>query len=402
MFSLPGGVQVTSSPPLPTTVPTSTLPDEERGGVDNGPGVVTTLLRYGTDTRYTLRRRTTIGSAADRDIVIREPGVSSHHCRLEHKRGRLLVTDGRSKNGTFFEGERDNSFILKPGKMFSAGPHGCQFLALDDEMCTHYPALAEILGLQQEHSLRSETPSPADMILVACSGAPLLIESEPHCEQHRLADIVHKISLFRARPFVELASEPSAVADTPSLLRKRARKATLVIDLESVKYPLDPTAVSMMFSSRYQVRVIALARSVDIADEAFGNHARELHRIWLPPIANRPQEVGRLLDRMFIDEDSPLRMSLFTPENERALLSYSWPENFLALRQAATWLTAVARAGSVNQAAVDLGDLGPKRSTLQNWYKGRVGLSHPLVPDVIGKAMLAAPPKSAIQKKRGS
>ena len=393
---------MTSSPSLRTTVRTSTLSDEERGGVDNGPDVVTTLLRYGTDTRHTLRRRTTIGSAADRDIVIRDPGVSSHHCRLEQENGRLLVTDERSKNGTFFEGERANSFILKPGKMFSAGSNGCQFLALDDEMCTHYPELAEILGLQQAHSLRSETPSPADMILVACSGAPLLIESEPHCEQHRLADIVHKLSLFRARPFVELASEPNAVADLPTLVRKRARKATLVIDLESVTYPLDPTAVSMMFSSRYQVRVIALARSVDIADKAFGkNHARELHRIWLPPIANRPQEVGRLLDRMFLDEASPLRMSLLTPENESALLSYSWPENFLALRQAATWLTAVARAGSVNKAAVDLGDLGPKRSTLQNWYTGRVGLSHPLLPDAIGKAMLAAPPKSAIRKRRG-
>ena len=385
---------MTTNPSLDTT----TLPEEQRGGVDNGPGVVKALLRYGTDTRHPLSTRTTIGSAADCDIVITDPGISKHHCRLDHKRGRLRVTD-ESKNGTYFEGERDKSFILKAGKMFAVGPNACQFLALDDEMCTHYPELTEILGLQQEHSVRSETPSPADMILAARNGAPLLIESQPHCEQHRLAGIVHKVSLFRARPFIDLASERNTFADLPTLLRKRARKATLVIDLERVEDPFDPSVVSMMFSSKYQVRVIALARSVDIADTAFGkNHARALHRILLPPVATRPQAVGRLLDRMFIDEDSPLRMSLLAPENESALLNYSWPDNFLSLRGAAKWLTAIVRAGSINQAAVDL---GVKRTTLHNWYSEQVGLSRNLVPDRIAGAMLGASAKSAIRKKHG-
>jgi hypothetical protein len=43
----------------------------------------------------------TLGSAADSDIVIRDPTVSSHHASIRHKDLRFILTDLDSTNGTF-------------------------------------------------------------------------------------------------------------------------------------------------------------------------------------------------------------------------------------------------------------------------------------------------------------
>jgi DNA-binding NtrC family response regulator len=90
--------------------------------------------------------------------------------------------------------------------------------------------------------------------------------------------------------------------------------------------------------------VIALARSLAVADQALGErHARQLQHIWLPPIASRPEAVDRLLDRRFVERSSPLRMSRMTPDNQRALRAYRWPGNFASLREAADRLVLGAR-----------------------------------------------------------
>jgi hypothetical protein len=264
-------------------------------------------------------------------------------------------------------------------------PH--RLLALNDEMRACYPALIDILGDSlgnllgepEEHGPRREMPSPGDMIVAAVDGAHLLIHSEPHCEQDHLARIIHRISKLRARPIVELEREQVPVdrASQLGLIRRRATRSTLVLDLGSNDTRLPTSFVSAVFAARYRIRVIALVRSLEVADAALGEYARQMTYARLRPVASRPEAIDRLLDRMLVERGSPLRTSQVTPENQRALRTYGWPDNFASLREAADRLTAIARAGSINGAA---STLGIPRATLHHWYSKILGLSPPLVP----------------------
>ncbi|HEX7837048.1 MAG TPA: FHA domain-containing protein, partial [Kofleriaceae bacterium] len=155
------------------------VPDAERGGVREVRDAVTWLL-CGTDTLHALPplrrgiRHCTLGSAPGQDIVIPSPYVSAQHCRLVRTRLGLRVVDRGSENGTYFEGRRKRSFYLEPGKVFTVGARVHRVLALDDEMYAHYPALAAILGYEDERAIPSETPSPSDLIAAAVAGSHML------------------------------------------------------------------------------------------------------------------------------------------------------------------------------------------------------------------------------------
>lgn len=362
---------------------TRTTPEAERAGPLEGPNWVTSLLLYGTDTLSIFPRtvkQITLGSAPGQSIVVASPFVSARHCRLERKRSTLRVTDERSKNGTWFEGAREPWFYLTPGKTFIVGARPHRFLALNDQMRASYPALVDILGAEREHAIDSarEPPSPSDVIVAATAGSPLLITSEPHCDQDRLARIVHGISLVREHPIVELGASqvPADRKAQTELIKRHAARSTLVLDLGDHNKPLDPAFVAMLFKPRHQVRVIVLARAAVVADKALGRqHGARLQEIWLRPVAGRPEAIDRLFDRMLEERNSPLRMSYLAPANQDAVRSHGWPENFASLRQAAAWLTAIYRLGSIHKAAHAL-QIAP--ATLHYWYSHTLKLFSPL------------------------
>jgi len=360
-------------------VRTRTVPEMLQGSTFEGPKVVTSLLMYGTDVEYDLspiKKRFTLGALPARDISIRSPFVSGMHCRLDRKLLGLRVTDEGSKNGTYFEGEREKAFYLRPGKMFAVGARMHRLLALNDEMRACYPMLTDILGKTDPHATRGEMLTSADLIIAAVHGTHLLITSEPECDQVRLAQIVHAISRLKSRPMVEIDQVPDDQAKQHDLLRRAAR-STLVVDLGSGDVRLPASFVTMMFSSKYQVRVIALVRSIGVANEVLSDwYLRQMQPVLLRPIARRPEAVHRLLDRMFVERNSPLRVFDMTAENQCALRTYSWPDNFASLRQAADRLTSITAQGSIRKAAHELA-IPP--ATLYHWYSKIMGLSRPLV-----------------------
>ncbi|HET7500822.1 MAG TPA: hypothetical protein VFK02_07460, partial [Kofleriaceae bacterium] len=231
-----------------------------------------------------------------------------------------------------------------------------------------------------EHAPRAETPSPCDMILIAASNGHLLITSEPDCEQDRLAQLVHGLSQLRGREIVERTRGqvpdvhvPGAQAKQRQLLGAAAR-STLVLDLGDDDTRLASTFVTAVFSPRYRIRVIVLARDVTVADRVLGEYTRRLQHIWLPPVGNRPDEVDRRLDRLFMERGSALRVSQMLPEDQNALRTHDWPGNFASLRKAADILVAIHRLGSVPKAASAL-QMAP--STLYYWFNETIGLSLP-------------------------
>ena len=360
---------------------TQAVPDVERGGVHEGPDRVTWLQLYGTDTLHALRplrrgiKHYTLGSASDQDIVIRSPYVSPQHCRLVRTPLGLRVVDQGSKNGTYFEGRRKRSFYLEPGQAFTVGARAYRVLALDAEMHAHHPALTAILGSEDEHTGQRETPSPRDLIVAAVAGSHMLITSEPHCDQDRLARIVHAISLFRERPLVALGHVPGEQARQGAPALHQA--ATVLLNLADNRARLDPAFTSQLFSPRCQTRVIALARSVGVANAALGkHHVKEMEQVWLAPLRDRSAAIHRLLDGMFQERSSSLRVSAMTPQNQDALRRYRWAGNFASLREAADRLAAVAREPSLRRAALAL---GVPPATFHNWYANIMGLELPLL-----------------------
>jgi len=355
------------------------VPEGLQGGTFQGPDVVTSLLLYDAGTEHPLHPAKTgfvVGSAPDCDLAIESAFVSARHCRLERKPSGLEVSDLGSKNGTYFEGRRESVFHLRPGKTFVVGAQPHRFLALNDEMRTLYPALIDILGEPDAHAIRSETPSPSDLILAAVGGAHIMIASEPYCEQNRLAGIIHRCSLLRSRPMVEIDQVPVDRGQQLELVQDRAVQTTLVLDLGDNDVRLPSSFVTTVFSTRYQVRVIVLARSYDVAAEALGErYVRQMQPVALRPIASRRAAIDRLLDRMLLERDCPLRMSAITPDNQDALRAHRWPDNFASLREAADRLSAITRFGSVHKAALAL-RIPP--ATFYHWYSKIVRLSHPL------------------------
>lgn len=357
------------------------VPDVQSGGVHAGPDVVTWLQLYGTDMMYALRplrrgiKHYTFGSALDQDIVLPSPYVSARHGRLVRTPLGLRVVDLKSRNGTYLDGRRKKSFYLEPGQTFVIGARSHRVLALNDEMHTHYPALAAILGYEDERVTHSETPSPSDLIVAAVAGPHMLIVSEPHCDQDRLARIVHAVSLLRQRPLVafDQVTVEQAMQGDPAL----SQAATVLLNLEDRRVPLDPTFTSRLFSPRYLTRVIALARSVRVANAVLGeHHVKQMKQVQLRPLSGRPGAIHRLLDAMFQERGSSLRVSAMTLHNQATLRSHPWDRNFASLWEAADRLVGVARQGSLRKAALALG-IPP--ATFHHWYAYTVGLTQPLL-----------------------
>jgi hypothetical protein len=390
---------------------TPIVPPEQRAGTYETDDDVTGLLWYGTHTILDLprdRRRSTIGKATDRDLVVVGDGVSAHHGVLERRARGMFVTDDASTNGLAydvdrhfglalkpsFEDKRDTGqgFCLVPGMTLVLGAEPYRLIALDDAMRKHHGMLIEIVGREDEVRSASEggeTPSPSDVILAADGPGHLLITGKPGCAQDELACIIHEISKRRDQPLVKIDRVPEDRQEQSALLKRRAAKGTLVLDLGTDRKRLDPAFVSSMFSPSYQIRVMVIARTSSQARRALGHqHWRPLMHIALCPMSRRRAAIHRLLDEQLAARGSVLRVEDLTPHNRRMLLINPWRENLAAVRQAAVRLDAIVSNGFSRRRAAAA--LGIARQTFYDWCNGTMRLSKPLVTESRQAALLAA------------
>lgn len=378
-----------SKPPQPGT---ATTPDEEKGG-DDDPDLAKRLLWCKAGQLFPLLRSAktlSIGSDPDAQICISSPYVSLKHGRLVVTRPRWstrtvwTMQDLGSKNGTFLAGERLDEFPIPPGTTFLLGAQSNRMLALDDEMHRRYPELVDILGDESEHPVgRADTSTPCDVILAARNNDNVLIVSEPHCEQTRLARIIHAISHLRDREPVERrGSELPTDGEGRKAFKKLAERSTLVLDLGDDDQPLDKATLEGLFRARNRIRVIVLATHEDTAFRALRGRYSPRQRIELRPLAKRPEAIPRLLDHALEEEGSALRAAFLTTENRQALQRAAWPENFASLREVAHWLALIVRHGSAHQAAIAL---GVTPSVFYRWLR-KLGLNKPFAPAMAGAA----------------
>jgi pSer/pThr/pTyr-binding forkhead associated (FHA) protein len=68
-----------------------------------------------------------IGSHADREILLEDPGVSTLHAKIVNEGNRWKVIDQMSANGTFVNDRRSNASFLSAGDRLRFGPVECVF-----------------------------------------------------------------------------------------------------------------------------------------------------------------------------------------------------------------------------------------------------------------------------------
>ncbi|MBA3458665.1 MAG: FHA domain-containing protein [Deltaproteobacteria bacterium] len=371
-------------PPAEPPPKTKTQPESLRVPYFDGPDVVTGLRVVGTGIEFTLpreQRSFSLGSFPDNDVALPPGYLSRKHCVLERHSGVLRVIDKGSTNGTIFDIRREETFDLRPGNTFVAGPF--EFLAVNDEMRRASPVLAGILGPEGdpsapssfEPSNKSET-SPSAMMMLATSGRPVLIIAEPGCDQARLARVLHEMSLVRARPPVILGPLPSDRARQREIL-DAASRSSLLVTIDDDSEVIDAAFASSAFSSSFRIRVIATTPSLERARSVLSaEHVDKMGIVKLPALAFRTT-LPALLDHALAERGAMVRFSQLTAGNQSALQGFGWPRNLDDLRFFAERIDLLSRT-SLRSAAKTLGYKA--HSTLSEWL-AKVGLTLPLVAD---------------------
>jgi hypothetical protein len=161
----------------------------------------------------------------------------------------------------------------------------------------------------------------------------------------------------------------------------------LEVDIGDEPQPLDPRMVASLFSPSYQIRIIVITRTVELASALLGDvYVQPMMRVALRPLTERRAAVEPMLDRWLAARGSPLRVADLTPENRRQLLTHDW-RALDKVREAAKRLDAIIRAPSLNQARLAL---GVARNTFYAWFGSTLRLDYPLVPEDREPALLAA------------
>jgi len=365
----------------PVPPKTKTLPDSRRGAYLEAPDIVTGLHIFATGGATDIElpanvMRFTLGSRnCDVTINDRDSSISETHCLLERRGGAIRVTDQASYNGTYFGGRRLTTFDVRPGNTFTVS--GTRILALNDEMRSAYASLAEVLGAEDE---QPGDATPSQFVQIATDGGHVLIVGEKGCDQERLARTLHAISLRRKETLVELMDVPSERALQQDILR-RATRSTLLLTIHEETPVMDDAFASSLFSTTFQIRVVAVAPTRAKAAAVLGEaNLLSMTMIRLRPVAMRASVIPRLLDQMLVHRGAVIRVSDLTRFNQQALQVYAWPENLDSLRETADYLQTVALMPSLRSAAEQL---NVPRSTLTYWHNNKLKFEAPLVPEHI-------------------
>jgi predicted ATPase len=118
---------------------TAALPAEP--AAENGPRLIVTAPT-GSRAIPLNRLPLTIGRESNTDIAISDPRVSRQHARLSYRQQQIWLTDLRSSNGTFVNGEPIQERALQPGDMLSFG--GLEATFEDSEAGTNGVQVADV------------------------------------------------------------------------------------------------------------------------------------------------------------------------------------------------------------------------------------------------------------------
>ncbi|MBW2736921.1 MAG: sigma 54-dependent Fis family transcriptional regulator, partial [Deltaproteobacteria bacterium] len=352
--------------------------------------------------------QTEVGSDPSGDLVLHDPAVSRRHfvCRLA--RGRIHVTDSKSRNGTFLGGTRIIEAEVSLGEV----------LTLGDSSIAIHPRwyLREVQPSRQREfgDLVGESVAMREIFAIlqriADNDVSVLIEGESGTGKELVARSLHTHSKRADRPYVVLdcgaiphdlaeselfghkrGSFSGAVADRAGAFQ-RADGGTLCLD-EIGELPLDlqPKLLRVLECGEFRavgsdvvqtvdVRVVA-ATNRELQVEAHHGRFREdllyrlaVVRLTIPPLRKRPEDIPLLIEHLLQGRHTP--EDPIEGDNLQRLMSYTWPGNIRELRNTLDRALALAHQPAEQLAFADLvfnlGPAGDSPVTLGVTYPGVV------------------------------
>jgi transcriptional regulator with GAF, ATPase, and Fis domain len=350
-----------------------------------------------------LDRAITIGSDPECELCLTDRAVSRKHCEVALDRGRAVLRDLGSRNGTSVAGTKVKEAELAIGSVVTLGQSALVVQPrwyVREVPPSQRGRFGEVLG--ESLAMREIF---AVLERVAPTEATVLVEGESGCGKELVARSIHAASARVRGPYVvfdcgavpaELAESElfghkkgafsGAVADRPGTFAQ-ADGGTLCLD-EIGELPLDlqpkllraletgevkPVGADTM--RKVDVRVIA-ATNRDLHAEARRGRFREdlyyrldVVKVRIAPLRQRPDDIPVLAKKLLEGKvDGEIGGA-----NLQKLLGYAWPGNVRELRN--TLARAVALAGKPGGALPKFADLvfnlGPSApSTIGSEYPG--------------------------------
>ncbi len=310
-------------------------------------------------------RPLTVGSAEDCDVVVDDPTVSRHHCRLERQGELHFVRDLGSTNGTYVDEVAVLEAMVRPGARLRVGNTCLHLVARQRPVATPGP--------DRFHGMVGTTPGMRDLYRllerIAATDAPVLISGETGTGKELAARAIHEASERRRGPLVVVncGAIPEELVDSELFGHEKgafthavsardgafaqADGGTLFLD-EVGELPLAVQATLLRVLEEHtfkrvggnheltsDFRVIA-ATNRDLAAEVREGQFRQdlffrlyVAPVTLPPLSQRlddlPSLIDHLLRRDATGADPPPAV---TPEAMARLRRHPWPGNIRELR----------------------------------------------------------------------
>jgi hypothetical protein len=317
------------------------------------------------------QRLFTLGRSRACLVRINNKTVSGQHCAFERRSSGLWVQDTKSLGGTFVNGSRIEGLVqLRSGSVLRVGD--VTMIAFGE----HEERRRGRDEIEREH-LIGENPKFRTAVDQAMRGAlenrGVVLEAEHGAGRTTIAEAIHRVYVGerpdrKFRPFSCGAPEFRIPVRSTSLTKRIGYSYGVIyvheISTLEAQERRNLVQVLMRATDERALRfVISMAHPVTLHDI---DPAVPVVRI--PPLRERGADVGLLIDH-FLREDVPGMSHADLPQKiQLALHSYDWPRNVTELRHTMTRLAAIAKYGTVTDAASSL-DIS--RAAFQEWMNRR-------------------------------
>jgi hypothetical protein len=293
------------------------------------------------------RQTLTLGSAKPPavDVRLQALGVSRHHLTLQQQGNQVEVIDAGSKNGVYFDGEREKSKCVSAGHFFRIAD--TEVIAYDDDLLSLRPHMQRVLGYNAHVAVNRA-------LAKAAGSRPVVLLGRTGCDHGPLARSIRRFSKRGEAPFIAVPEEaaPSEEALTS------AWGGTIFVDLAEVD-ELPETFVAGLLAPKTHARLMVAAKTWKMVEDTFGKErARFLVPgiVELPALSSRAAEVPRIFDALFAEElKSDRSITELGAANVQALIDYQWRDNIAGIRRVMPKLHARIVAETTAEAAAAVG-----------------------------------------------
>lgn len=328
------------------------------------------------------KRRISVGSAAENDLVLDDSAVSRHHLAIDLTEQEIALTDLGSTNGVFGGGLRLRQATIDGPITLTLGRTTLLVAPLAEE-----DQVPIALGSRFGRAI-GESPVMRELFeqlaRVSPTDATVLLQGPTGCGKEVLAEEIHRHSQRRDGPFVvvDCGALPATLIESElfghiegaftgatqskSGAFEAASSGTVFLDeigeLDISLQPqllrvLETRQVRPVGSNRYRdldFRVVAATHRDLLRDVNQGSFRADLYYrlaivpIYLPPLAERPEDIEPLL-RLFL-EAICRQYDLPAPPISAAMMEeirrHPWPGNARQLRNFTERLAILSRSGS--------------------------------------------------------